>query len=129
MSNFADAVLVHSYTRAQALADGCLVDVSEKAREAGFKVPVALTVAVWADCVVWDQEREGTHQDQSGRLWDLLYMAAFEARRRRNAQVVPFGLLRVPRRGSRPELIQLTMHIGPGDDAEPVITIMEPGEG
>lgn len=48
-SLFANAVLVHAYTRAQALADGMLVDVSEVAREAGFKVPVALTAAVWAE--------------------------------------------------------------------------------
>jgi hypothetical protein len=55
-------------------------------------------------------------------------MAYFEARRRRNAQIVPFGLLRVPQRGKKPELVQLIMHIGPGDNAEPVITIMQPGE-
>ena len=125
---FADADVIHSYTRAQALEDGVLVDVTSTAKEAGFKVPVALTAAVWADCVAWDNEAETCHQDESGRLWDLLYLAALEARRRRNAQVVPFGLLRVPHRGSKPELVQLTMHVGPGDEAEPVITIMQPGE-
>ena len=125
---FQDAEIIHTYTRAQALADGVLVDVSAQAKEAGFKIPVSLTAAVWADCIFWDQDREGAHQDEAGRLWDLLYLAALEARRRRNAQVVPFGVLRVPHRGSRPELVQITMHIGPGDNAEPVITIMQPGE-
>ena len=125
---FADADVIHSYTRAQALEDGVLVDVTATAKEAGFKVPVALTAAVWADCVAWDNEAESCHQDEAGRLWDLLYLAALEARRRRNAQVVPFGLLRVPHRGSKPELVQLTMHVGPGDEAEPVVTIMQPGE-
>lgn len=123
---FKDADLIHVYTRAQALADGVLVDVSEIAREAGFKVPVALTAAVWADCVAWPKE-DGT-QDERGRLWDVLYMAWFEARRRRNAQVVPFGVLRVPRGACKPRLTQLVMHIGPGDEAEPVITILQPGE-
>ncbi len=37
------------YTRAQALDDGFLVDVSELAKEAGFRFPVALTRAAWAD--------------------------------------------------------------------------------
>ena len=39
------------YTRAQAIEDGVLVDVSESAREAGFKFPVAVTRTVW-DCYV-----------------------------------------------------------------------------
>lgn len=116
------------YTRKQALADGVLVDVTEKAKEVSFRVPVALTAAVWADCVAWNKEVESWPQDEDGRLWDLLNLAALEARRRRNAQIVPFGLLRVPPRGTKPELVQLIMHIGPGDDAEPVITIMQPGE-
>ena len=33
-----DAEVIHVYTRAQALADGVLVDVSPLAREAGFKL-------------------------------------------------------------------------------------------
>ena len=35
------------YTRAQAIEDGILVDVSDTAREAGFKIPVAVTRSVW----------------------------------------------------------------------------------
>ena len=128
MSIFADAVLVHSYTRAQALADGCLVDVSETAREAGFRVPVALTAAVWGDCVAWDRERESCYQDESGRLWDVLSMASFAARSNKGADRLNYSLLRVPRGGRRPERVRLVLHIGPGDQGEPVITIMQPGE-
>jgi type I site-specific restriction endonuclease len=36
---------IHSYTRADAFADGYLVDVTDTAREAGFRFPVALTRA------------------------------------------------------------------------------------
>lgn len=36
---FSDAPVVHAYTRAEAIEDGVLVDVSETAREAGFRVP------------------------------------------------------------------------------------------
>ncbi len=35
--------VVFSYTRRQATADGVLVDVSGTAREAGFRIPVALS--------------------------------------------------------------------------------------
>ena len=39
--------VISAYTRAQAIADGVLVDVSEMAREAGLKHPTALTATVW----------------------------------------------------------------------------------
>ena len=42
-----DAEIIYPYTRAQALEDGVLVDVSEIAKEAGIKFPVALTAAVY----------------------------------------------------------------------------------
>lgn len=35
--------IVYAYTRAQALADGVLVDVTEEAKQFGYKVPVAVT--------------------------------------------------------------------------------------
>ena len=38
---------IFAYTRAQAIEDGILVDVSETAREAGFRIPVAITRTVW----------------------------------------------------------------------------------
>jgi hypothetical protein len=119
---------VHVYTRAQAIADGVLVDVTATAREAGFRVPVAVTAAVWADCVAWNQALELHPQDEAGRLWDLLRMAELEARRAPAAAAQRFGVLRVPSRGWRPELVELMAHIGAGDDGEPVITIMQPGE-
>ena len=38
--------VIYSYTRAQALADGVLVDVTETGKEVGFKLPVAITEAL-----------------------------------------------------------------------------------
>src|SRR5215213_8069377 len=57
-SPFGDAI--DTYGRAQAIADGLLVEVAEGiAREAGFTVPVALTVAAWGDCVAWSDATTG----------------------------------------------------------------------
>ena len=42
---FENVDLVHRYTRADALRDGVLIDVSAVAREAGIRYPVALTRA------------------------------------------------------------------------------------
>lgn len=124
----ANAEVIYSYTRAQALADGGLIDVTDTAKEAGFKIPVALTASVWGDCVAWDEKQGKVPQDEVGRLWDVLYMAAMAAAGNRRSSQVPFSLHRVPRWGSRAELVQLVMHIGPGDEGKPVITIMQPGE-
>ena len=49
MSENAD--LIHRYSRADALRDGVLIDVSATAKEAGLQYPVALTAAAWAKCV------------------------------------------------------------------------------
>ena len=60
--------VISTYTRAQAIEDGVLVDAGSMANEAGFKWPVALTSAVWVDCVAWtdaDSQKQ-VHQDQSG---------------------------------------------------------------
>jgi hypothetical protein len=121
---------IHTYSRAQAIEDGMLVDVSDTASEAGFRIPVAMTRAAWADCVEWteaDSHRQ-THQDEAGRLWDVLWMAVRAARR--GGSETLFQLYRVPRggRGTRPRLTTLRMLCGPGDAGEPVITILLPGE-
>ena len=128
-----DWTLVFSYGRAQAIADGTLVDVSEMAREAGFKFPVALTAAAWADCVEWteaDNKRKRHCQDQAGRLWDVLWMALLAARSNKSSADVFYTLHRVPRagKGMRARPVQLRMVVGAGDELEPVITIMTPSE-
>ena len=70
---FEEADLIHSYTRADALRDGVLIDVSAVAREAGIRYPVALTQAVWERCVAVPP---GVRcQDEAGRLWDVLWRA------------------------------------------------------
>ncbi|GAA3048480.1 DUF6573 family protein [Streptomyces glomeratus] len=79
-----EADVIHAYARAQALADGVLVAApTELAREAGFRVPVALTAAAWAHCVLWGDEdsRRQTPQDETGRLWDILTMTRSAIRR------------------------------------------------
>ena len=116
-----------TYSRRQAIDDGMLIDVSETARDAGFRIPVAITAAAWTDCVEWtdaDSKRQ-CYQDESGRLWDVLWMAS-QAARRNNSSEIRFQLYRVPRggHGSRPRLTTLKAICGPGDGTDPVVTIM-----
>lgn len=123
---------IYTYTRAQALADGELVDVTTTAAEAGFTTPVALTRAAWADCVEWTDEdtKRQTVQDQDGRLWDVLWMCMQTARIAKAASTFFFVVYRVPRggRAMSPKQTRLKACIGPGDAGEPVITIMQPNE-
>ncbi len=124
---------IHSYTRAQAIDDGILIDVSEIAKESGFKFPVALTRAAWEDCVAWNDDcnKRQTYQDESGRLWDVLQMLHFAIKCSRDSNPeMLFKLSRVPR-GGRCRLardVTLKSIIGPGDTPEPVLTIMLPNE-
>ena len=121
--------VVSVYTRTQALADGVLIDAGAMAREAGFRWPVAITAGAWSDCVTWSDvdSQQQTHQDQSGRLWDVLFSAAHAVRTRADtgAQLL-FELYRVPRdgRSTEAELTTLKLVVGPGDEGEPVTTIL-----
>lgn len=127
---FEEFEVVFRYTRADALKDGVLVDVSERAREAGFRIPLAMTERVWNDCVYWP-ETEPAIQDTEGRLWDVLFMAAAAARRAaalRLQGATAFDLVVVPRGGRTPVPTRLVLHVGPGDAGEAVATLMFPDE-
>lgn len=125
-------VPIHVYKRIQAIEDGILVDVTQAANGAGFRIPVAMTAAAWTDCVAWEESdtQRQTQQDQAGRLWDVVWMAIQAARGAGASHRVAFKLHRIPRDGCsiRPELTSLHLHIGPGDDPSPVITILTPDE-
>ncbi|MGL6193678.1 MAG: DUF6573 family protein, partial [Thermoguttaceae bacterium] len=123
----------HSYSRQNMIDNGSLIVVPEKlAREAGFTVPVGVLVEVWESCIAWSGEdsRRQVPQDQVGRLWDLLTMLRFAAKAGGGCDTVRFKLLRVPRDGKSetPQTVLLKAVIGPGDNMEPVITVMLPGQ-
>lgn len=125
--------VISTYTRAQAIEDGVLIDAGAMAAEAGFKWPVALTSAAWSDCVAWAETDSGrqVYQDESGRLWDVLFMASHAIRSSKGSgDRLLFQLYRVPRDGRSTEaaLVTLKLIIGPGDDGAPVVTILQPSE-
>ena len=123
--------VISTYTRARAIADGILVDVSETAREAGFKIPVAVTRTVWERIVALPDGYQG-FQDERGRLWDVLWMARHYALRASNSDRVRMCVLvRDIRKDLRDSHRPPRKHfpivaIGGGDQGEAVITIMWP---
>ena len=119
--------IISSYTRAQAIDDGELIDVSETAKEAGITVPVALTSAVWARYIAIPNGVQC--QDEAGRLWDVVYMLRVAIKQGQGGSVINYKLhVRNDNRDRTPPLVSLKAICGPGDNAEPVITIMLPGE-
>ena len=94
---------VSSYSRAQAIADGVLVDITEQAKRIRFVYPVAMTSALWGSCkgvegvaqMLNDLHREIKRSESGG---DQLKFVAFG--------------------------IMIKCVVGPGDDPAPVITLM-----
>ena len=121
--------IISSYSRAEAIEDGVLIDVSSSAREAGFRFPVALTCAVWNHCVALSEAAERACNDEQGRLWDVLWMMrnAIRAPRGGGASEVTFQVLCVTD-SATPSRVTLRAKVGPGDTGEPVITVMLPDE-
>jgi hypothetical protein len=123
-----DAKVISAYTREQAIRDGALVDVSASASEAGIRFPTAMTRAAWETTVRWT--RGSGIQDESGRLWDVVWMLKNAIQRSSGGALVRFTVYVVPNtgRGRSPRPVNLKAVVGPGDHAEPVITIMLPDE-
>jgi hypothetical protein len=120
-------VVISAYSRAQALDDGVLVDVTELAKKCGIKAPVALTRAVWDRYVELTPAAEQSGNDETGRLWDVLWMFYCAAVKNPNEAEIRYTL-RVVTDSVRPSLVELKAMIGPGDDGEAVITILLPEE-
>ena len=122
---------ISTYTRAQGIEDGILVDVSDTAREAGFRVPVALSRTVWDRLVALPEGYKG-FQDESGRLWDVVWMARHYARSASGGDRVRMCVLvrdirKDLRDSNRPPRKHFPIvEIGAGDSGEAVITIMFP---
>lgn len=113
---------IYSYSRAQAIADGFLVDITKIANQAGFSFPTVVTAAVYS--IV--RENASPADSVDGRLWDIVSIAALAmkgARSRQDRQDrVNFEVIVGPRTEA------LCVHIGPGDTPAPVLTILVQGE-
>jgi hypothetical protein len=65
--------VIYAYSRAEAIADGVLVDVTEMAKEVGFK----LARGHHRSALQPAYPDQGFGQDYNARPWDLLWIAAF----------------------------------------------------
>jgi hypothetical protein len=123
-----DTDVIHTYTRAQALADGVLIDISPLAAEAGFCYPVAVTAAVW-QILEPSAELARLGQSATGRAWDVLQVLRAAIRHSGHTDRIHFAPLFVLDAAHPvPQPVQLWALCGPGDDEAPVITVLCEGE-
>jgi hypothetical protein len=118
--------VIHSYSRADALADGTLVDVTEAARAAKFRMPVAVTRTIWTRCVEVPDDVQ--NMSESVRLWRVLHALYI-------AIALCFGRshrltfkLDVPSSDRAVDNDEILAVCGLGDEGEPVLTLMAPDE-
>ena len=118
--------VISTYTRAQAIEDGVLVDVTETAKEAGFKFPVAVTSELWGSYIEPTEADRKLGQDTIGRLWDVLNVLRFTIKSAKDTDQLFFKVIFLI--DSKQQTVKIKSHCGPGDNAEPVITLMLPWE-
>jgi hypothetical protein len=139
--------LIHTYSRAQAIADGVLVDLTDARDPRGhrispFKWPVAITQAAFDAAVAtggrWVSTPEGGEalelpggQEAHARIIDLLQMLKHRLLAIVHAtpgERIKFGLLVDKHGNGRTRFVHLVCVPGPGDQGEPTFTIMLPTE-
>ena len=118
--------VISIYTRAQALQDGVLIDVSELAREAGFRWPVAVTDHLYHSYIVPALALVAEGQSITGRLWDALLVLRHAIRSSKDDTYLRFSVLFQMSPGAAPIPIELVSVAGPGDNGSPCLTLMLP---
>ncbi|MHB1538256.1 MAG: DUF6573 family protein [Solirubrobacteraceae bacterium] len=121
--NTAEAIfgeLIYSYSRAQALANGVLVDITERAKRSGIRYPIACTAGVWSltECLPENDTDTLAGVVADVRLAEVLTAMREAIRAARGTDRVAFRALGAA----------LWAQCGPGDTGAPVITIMLIGE-
>jgi hypothetical protein len=111
--------VIFAYTRAQAIDDGVLVDLSQlPIVRKHWRSPLACTSAVWS---VIREAVDSQGCDLDGVLHDLFWMSKI------HIQYADHGegqsqILFTCQVGSTHH--EYKLHLGPGDDQEPVLTLM-----
>lgn len=120
---YRDFEIIHTYSQAEAIADGVLVDLSANFPDEAkiYKYPIACTSAVW-DLIERATANKNHHQTAAGIVWDILYMSIKAVARRISDSEHLFVVLIVG--AGRQTNYTLKAICGPSDDLTPCITIL-----
>ena len=134
--------IIFSYTRKQAIEDGVLVDLMADGEtkllvsDAGFTLPIAMTATAFHNTVLagTTETPDGEFvfpagQSTKGRLWDVLMVLRTSIRRApAGTDHVNFKVAVDVNGDGKHQTVALWVLIGPGDEGEPVLTVMFEGE-
>jgi len=125
-SIFNESDLIYAFTRADAIRDGTLLDISELAREVGIKFSLCVTSAVWHDVL---ERNDIPETDTVGRCWDMLTILRYAIKSASGStdivRIAPLFVM-TPNKPPVPVLLRAQCH--GGDNLEPVITIFKADE-
>ena len=88
---------------------------------------MAITRAAYDSYIVPSDSLRSDGQSTEGRLWDTLRILWIAAKHNGGSTVM-FSVLFLMDSAAKPEPIELKAICHPGDDSEPVVTIMLPNE-
>lgn len=121
---------IHIYTRRQAIEDGALVDLTGPESDTAevcrqhYRYPVACTADVF-NIMRRAVENRRHRNDYKGVVHDMLWMSR-TYKRQLSPSAVMFRVI-ITGAGRR-KTFDFKLVVGPGDQGEPVITIMMPDE-
>ena len=118
--------VIDVYTRAEANADGVLIDVTDAARRAGFRWPVAVTPGVWERCVSMRADADGL--SESGKLAELLTTLHAAIASLTGPSVCERVRVDVEEYRGLFTIQMVKVVGGPDDDGSPCLTVMMPDE-
>ncbi len=120
-------VVIHTYSRKQALEDGSLIDVTDFAKMQGFKIPTSITASLRGYIGVSPELAELGY-GLAERLNNVLYLLFMEIKKSlRDTDRIryPVDFLVEP---DRTETVEVYALVGPGDDMRPCLTIGLPDD-
>jgi len=117
----------YTFSRARAIEDGELIDVTKQAKELGIRFPTALSARLWAEAVAvsFESDEDSTKAEEL-RVKALLEQAVGQLESKQN-KCDRFKYLSTRLIGISREL-DLMAAISPGDDGREVLTVMFPNE-
>lgn len=122
---FTGAPIIHAYSRAQAIDDGVLVDLTFMAQNRGYRWPVACTDRLWQTLIsVGDDPDTTDHAILERRIGQVLncLLMAIKAAGPERSDYVAFTIL------TDAGNAKAWASCHPDDDGDPCLTIMMQGE-
>jgi hypothetical protein len=114
---------IDAYSRADMIEDGSLIDVTSIAKKMGFRYPVALSQAVWVGYIVPDDSTWNPIDNTT--LWECLLTLRNGLKQSSGEGTAFLFDITVANKDGTFSKFPLQAAFGPGDDGDPVITIME----